>query len=542
MGVKSIIDVDVNDEAFKKFVDLFGDYQKELHRSSEDWSRTDEGTKKIRKTFAQMVKDLTESKKQAAQTRSLAKDASSYWERLSSDSRKFASNIRDATSSLLKWTSLTSVFSGLLGIGGLFGLDRLASAVGAGRRSSLGLGLSYGEEKAFGVNYGRVVDAAGVLGGVNEALRDATKRYSLYGAGLTEGDLRGRDTAQVAAALLPKLKDIADRTPDALLGQVISARGLGQFVSIEDMLRLKNTPRQELSEYQAGYLRDRRTLGLDPRGQKIWQDFAVQMSRAGSQIENVFVRGLQPLIPGLGQLSSSVVKAIDTLLVAAQKRHWLEAFGAAIENAAKYVASDKFQQDIKDFVSGVEALAHGVRNALEALGIVPPQKGQGPAGVQQSGSPYFWDRIRDRLRANGLNVPGGYYGDANVGNLREVGKQTGFRHFGNVAQGVVGLANDLLYKENVRGLWNIKQIISRYAPPGENDTAAYIRDVAKTTGFGPEQYINLNDRTTLARLMHAIVKHEKGGKTANKLSEKVIIEILNNTGGSAIVSSSQIAK
>lgn len=42
------------------------------------------------------------------------------------------------------------------------------------------------------------------------------------------------------------------------------------------------------------------------------------------------------------------------------------------------------------------------------------------------------------------------------------------------------------------GCKTIRQIVSRWAPPTENDTAAYIRHVAERTGFSPDVAIEYN--------------------------------------------------
>ena len=60
------------------------------------------------------------------------------------------------------------------------------------------------------------------------------------------------------------------------------------------------------------------------------------------------------------------------------------------------------------------------------------------------------------------------------------------------------------------GLNTITQIISRWAPPSENDTAAYISSVANSTGFDPNQALNMNDANTLTALVAAITRQENG--------------------------------
>ncbi len=56
---------------------------------------------------------------------------------------------------------------------------------------------------------------------------------------------------------------------------------------------------------------------------------------------------------------------------------------------------------------------------------------------------------------------------------------------------------------------SVAQIIARWAPTTENDTAAYVRAVSARLGVAPNAPLVLTD-STLARLMAAIVQHENG--------------------------------
>lgn len=51
-------------------------------------------------------------------------------------------------------------------------------------------------------------------------------------------------------------------------------------------------------------------------------------------------------------------------------------------------------------------------------------------------------------------------------------------------------------------------LISRWAPPSENDTASYINDVANQIGVGPDDVIDVN--AYMPGLVAAIVDHENG--------------------------------
>lgn len=62
---------------------------------------------------------------------------------------------------------------------------------------------------------------------------------------------------------------------------------------------------------------------------------------------------------------------------------------------------------------------------------------------------------------------------------------------------------------NKYGLQTITDIISRYAPPSENDTAAYIQAVSSELDVSPVMPLTL-DSDTLFALAKAIIRHEQG--------------------------------
>lgn len=84
----------------------------------------------------------------------------------------------------------------------------------------------------------------------------------------------------------------------------------------------------------------------------------------------------------------------------------------------------------------------------------------------------------------------------------------GFYRFKSDFYGLRALARTLLNYQKNHGLSTVSQIISRYAPSNENDTASYIQSVSSAIGVTPDQFLMVPTR--LNELMAAIVKHENG--------------------------------
>ncbi len=594
MAVKSIIDIDVNDAKFKKFQELFEKYRSAVEDLPDSWKDVNKELVAAVLAHEKMQEKLAEVSKH--QQDSLKNQAFS-WKNIATSAKSFSASVKTATAALLRWVPLTTIIAGLGGVGALFGIDTLAANVGARRRSALGLGLAYGEQKAFEVNYGRLVDPGSFLSSVNAALHDVRQRYTLYAAGLGEGDIRGNDTAGVSVALIKRLKTLADATQPQFLQQVLESRHLDRFMSLEDFERLKSTPASEVEQYARSFGRDAAQFGLSKQNQLVWQNFQVALQRSGAKIENVFVKGLGDAhIPeALEQLSGAVSESIKTFMQSPKLKVWLKDIGEGLKHFAKMVASGEFQKKIDTFVTDIGLIADATVRALKFLGVIPKtdaDKAQDQKDFAESFANQPWttsgfahligaDKLGQSigdLLSRGLNPfdgrnlgisgtsagsgrslsggmsgamsggetvqnpAGGGYGAYPVNNplnIRPVGKTKGFMHYGSIAEGLKAAAWQLQHFEYAHGLDTIAKIVTRFAPPEENDTAAYIKFVAHKMQIPATQHLDLHNKEVLGKLVSAMAKIEN---KKNNFSPQVVISVLNNTGGNTVVSSNQMAK
>ncbi|PLP30312.1 transglycosylase, partial [Klebsiella michiganensis] len=172
MVAKSIVDIDVNDDKFVAFMERFREYQSALEDLPEAWRVAavgiGEGSKETEKAKGEakelgaefnavaeailtinsgldrLNNNLDDSKKKQDEFNKSARSGKGFISDATKDAKSLAAHIKDATVSLLSWGSIVGVFSGVLGVGGLFGLNRLAATTGAQRFTSLGLGTSIG--------------------------------------------------------------------------------------------------------------------------------------------------------------------------------------------------------------------------------------------------------------------------------------------------------------------------------------------------------------------------------------------------------------
>jgi hypothetical protein len=76
--------------------------------------------------------------------------------------------------------------------------------------------------------------------------------------------------------------------------------------------------------------------------------------------------------------------------------------------------------------------------------------------------------------------------------------------------GFRALALDLHSKWR-EGLVTVARIVAKYAPPEDNDTAAYIKSVCHEMGVAPDAPLDLENPLQLAALCRAIAAQESGG-------------------------------
>src|SRR5262245_12901620 len=119
-----------------------------------------------------------------------------------------------------------------------------------------------------------------------------------------------------------------------------------------------------------------------------------------------------------------------------------------------------------------------------------------------------------------MNAPTRGIRNRNPGNIRksrdrwkglaELQSDPAFFVFETPLWGIRAMAVILRNYQRRHGLKSLAQIIGRWAPPGENNTAGYAAAVSKAIGIGPRWHVDLTDGVILRALVAAIIRHENG--------------------------------
>lgn len=138
-------------------------------------------------------------------------------------------------------------------------------------------------------------------------------------------------------------------------------------------------------------------------------------------------------------------------------------------------------------------------------------------------------------------------GNNNFGNMRPNGASTGFQQFASPQEGLAAIDKNLQSYGN-QGVNTLSGIISKWAPPSENNTQAYISDVAKRLGIDPNQPLDMANPAVRQAIGTGIMIHEQGSSKLfggqNQMPGAPLItpqeEDVNKAKGAASVESAKI--
>jgi Transglycosylase SLT domain len=396
---KAVIDIALDDSKFTRFKELFDRYQKSLASTPGLWQAATKESSAMSAQFERQAAALMAQHDTAREFKDADEErlkrlttTEKLWTSIGKSSTSLAKNVLDIGSGLLKWGGLLA--GGLIG-GSLYGLDKLGAAAADQRRSSLGLGMSTGEQSAFNTDFGRFIDTDSFLHGVNEAKSDVSKQGPLWSLGINPN----QSTAQLALATMDRMRALAQATPENMLGTVLSSRHL-DFMNLESFKRLRDASPQEYARQRSRYGADVRALGIDDRTGQAWQDFTTQMERAGQTIFKVLVTRLEPLAPSLEKLSGAVVNVIERF-----------ADGGAIETAIKDMAryldqftgvigKPEFLRKLETFAGDMGTLGDIVHGVADAAAHPGQALGKAIVADVTTNQVARWDAIKN-LAASG---------------------------------------------------------------------------------------------------------------------------------------------
>lgn len=382
MTARAIVDVDLPLDKAQRWAELFDKYSTALEKTPNVWKSVGKEQAAMASQFERMTAAMMAQAEQAredmqarADEQKRLNETRSVWDSIASTTGKVRKNVVDTTVSLFKWTGILSGVAGLVGGGALLGLDKLAAGLGNERRTAMGLGMSVGGYRAFNLDFARALDTDKFLGDVQEMMTNPGAAGPLWRLGVNPNG----KTEDVAKSYMDRLRTLAVATPTNRIGLLNTKYGTN--LSTSEWMRLHEMSADEYGKMRDTNAADKKKLEVSDPIARRWQDFGIQLDRAGMQIKNIFEIRLAKLEPRLEALSERFVRLADTLANSGLAGKAIDTLGSGLDWLSAEVSSKEFQDDIKSFVGSVGKLASAAGSlATWFLGSQPDQNHESRTG------------------------------------------------------------------------------------------------------------------------------------------------------------------
>jgi len=276
-----------------------------------------------------------------------------------------AKSLVSSVKSLIQFTGIASLLTGVVGFGSLFGIRGLAESASQQRMSALGIGAPTGQINSFSSSYGRYLgDPTGFMGRVAEMQRDPSKlgqMSALLGI-QNAGQMSVYDLSKAIVNAMPAASQRFGNN-----SQLYSQLGFSDIMSWQEAQRLRNVSPQELARTGREADANVSRLGLSDTTESGWQDFLTHMKNAGTEIENSFITALVKLHGPLGHLADSVGNFIKHLSENPNVGRWIDDLAHGLDRFATYVNSNKFEKDIDHWLAQLGEFSDNMGKAIGGL-------------------------------------------------------------------------------------------------------------------------------------------------------------------------------
>ena len=329
-SVKSVIGIEVEDGAFKRFQDLFARYSDQVDAMPEAWQKLnavigdsakglEAGALNAKDAFAAIAAQagiVGAALRDAIKAQSKLGQATSHSGKAMSGLQKAATGVGGALKTIGGWIVRIGAFAGLGGLLGGIGFGDLANATFNRSRASGRFGLTPGQLASFDVNAQQFI-GRGALEGAVGAQGDVTKGGALAGLGIDPRAAQSMSPVDLAFVLQRKALAIYQREKksgaylnDPRLQAYVSQLG-GDYGDLRN-LDQNGGPRASF-QAQADYHRDIAALEI-PRAQRDeWNKLKITLDRAGATIQTVFIKQLSLLAPDIANLTTKFVSLFSSI-------------------------------------------------------------------------------------------------------------------------------------------------------------------------------------------------------------------------------------
>lgn len=347
----------------------------------------------------------------------------------------------------------------------------------------------------------------GIKYGTKQAIKWADDAQSMDNFAHSVG--MGVDTLQrwTGAAKLAGISTEAMGSSIEAYGKLVRLGELGQSSSAAIAFQMLNVE----AEYGKNGLKDYNKALLDSV-RALDKLTSPQLRSAAAE-----ALGLSALIPILGRGDDRVQKLLTRVQKTGAirpKEQVQEAATAAVEINAARIAGQGAQRNLgdtaMDWTEFGANLLEGIFSQIAGNGAYQRRIDTPTPDAQRIYVPgrgfvslKEWRKEQQKNRGMRQNNP------MNLRSWQGYPQKGGFAQFPNMQTGLEKGAIQLR-RYGARGIDNLSDIVSTFAPPNENNTPKYIKDLSKLTGFAPDAKLDLNNPQVLQKLITGKSQLETG--------------------------------
>ena len=389
MAVKSIIDVDVNDDQFKSFMEMFKKYQDAIKKLPGAWGETEKAVGLARNKLEDMAGIIQKQTREQEKMRRELDKTNYAMGLLYKTTDKVYSRIKSTTADLFKWSGAVGILSTVVGAFSLAGFDQLARSASQARSQSMGIGIAPGQLQAANINYARFGGATPTLSRIAEMQNDITQRYYLQNLGISREDIEQKS----AFELLPQVLRGVGRGYSGLMeaGTTINAGAYGydQFgLSTDQLRRYAFASRTgELEEVSSRLPGRAAAIGGSEDVYRRYQDFITRIDTSWTALQSTLISKLEPLSAPLATLLDAFKNLAASALSSDGFKNNLKRFADWINDFAVRIGTDEAKKNMEAFANRVGEVVAGLGRMVEWLASWFPQRQIAPSSPSHGDDP-----------------------------------------------------------------------------------------------------------------------------------------------------------
>jgi methyl-accepting chemotaxis protein len=413
MAVKSIIDVDVNDDAFKAFMDLFAKYQAALKKLPGAWNSVEQSSEKTGNIVETMAESLNKTVdiigKQLEAQQKMRREVEKTDRTMISLGRstaRVAGAVKDTTLSLMKWGAFGF---GVLTAGSFFGLGALARSSSQTRTQAMGVSVTPAQLQAANLTYERLGGVEPILSSIAQMQTDEAQRYRFEALGID------RPETLSPFEILPRLLEGMGREYGELMrtgGTSLAPSTLGttDFGFSPNMLRVLAQMYQsgELRDLNAGLPERARTIGGNPDSGRTWANFLTEIGTAGARFQTTLIDVLTPLAKPISNLVDAFGRLVASILSSQEFQNGLRTFAEWIDRLAETLKTPEARTAVSTFIEQMGALGNQIKSLVDSIGSFVERVDRFFTWSPSDNSPAAQEERRRRFGGRGGSE--GYYG------------------------------------------------------------------------------------------------------------------------------------